>query len=91
MPSTIRPKGTNGSLSLTARLSTRLMNTWVARPFFSANANATVPRVFDSRNGSSGIVRVRHACAASGRPLMPNWAHFPATTRKKAESSYTRT
>ena len=56
MPSITLPNGTNGSASCVAELSRRLMNTSVVRPFGTAKAKAIVPRTFDSRRGSSGIV-----------------------------------
>jgi len=61
------------------------MNTCVVRPFGSLNANATVPRVLATPlNGSSGMVFVRHACATSGMPAMPNCAQVPFRMRKNA-------
>ena len=64
------------------------MNTCVVRPFGSLNANATVPRLFETPlNGSSGIVFVRHACATFGSPAMPNCAHVPLRMRKTRASS----
>jgi hypothetical protein len=55
-PAATRPNGVKGSLSCVAELSPVFTNTCVARPFGTANANATVPRVFDFTNASSGIV-----------------------------------
>src|SRR5690606_33940189 len=71
MPLTTRAIGTNGSSSCVVRLSARLINTCVVRPFGSLNANATVPRVFSNTRGSSGMFCARHACAITGSPAIP--------------------
>jgi hypothetical protein len=82
-----RPNGTNGSLSCVSRLSRKLMNTCVVRPFATAQAKAIVPRTFGCWNGSSGMVRPRHACASFGSPAIPNWAHVFGRILKIAASS----
>jgi hypothetical protein len=64
-------------------LSLVLTKICVVRPLGTANANATVPRVFDCTNGSSGMVWLRHAFAIAGSPLMPNCTQRLGLTLKK--------